>query len=175
MKEFYFVRHGQTDVNTGLLRGDHPHVPLNEIGISQIKRLKENFPDISFRKVCRSPMKRVIQTASILLDEADFSPHDVIEELSECSWNTWVQMEALNFSLKEDHSYRELKEFLSRTERATELLLNNHEPFLVVAHGGIFNALLHHLDIEWTYNVNNGELIHFYQDPDWKIKSLFTP
>jgi probable phosphoglycerate mutase len=174
MKEFYFVRHGQTDVNIGKILGDQPHVPLNETGRTQIQNLKENFPAIDFELVCESPLLRVKQTADILLGADHPTPRVIIDELRECTWHVWCQMESLKFRF-ENHSHKELAHFLDQVERAAEVCRSHEKKLLIVAHGGVYNALLHHLEIKWNRHIENGELAHFTRDEQWSVKSLYVP
>lgn len=174
MKEFYFVRHGQTDVNIGLLEGDHPHVPLNAEGRRQIERLRVNFPKIEFEIICRSPLLRVQETTEILFGKEHPAPCHIIDDLQECSWDVWQQMEKCHFSF-EDHTFDELQLFLDQVKRGVDVLFGHRKSSLVVAHGGVFNALLHHLDIEWNWHAENGQLIRFVKDDRWQIQSLYVP
>ncbi|MCF6137792.1 histidine phosphatase family protein [Pseudalkalibacillus berkeleyi] len=61
----YVVRHGQTDLNKeGRLQG-RLGLPLNEEGVKQAERLREDFVEVEFDFVFSSPQERAIQTGKI--------------------------------------------------------------------------------------------------------------
>lgn len=61
----YVIRHGQTDLNKeGRMQG-RQGLPLNERGIQQAERLRDEFTSISFDYVFSSPQARAVQTAEI--------------------------------------------------------------------------------------------------------------
>lgn len=62
----YIVRHGQTNWNTLNKRQGHTNIPLNETGIKQAKKLKDELKNIKFDYVISSPLDRAIQTAKII-------------------------------------------------------------------------------------------------------------
>jgi len=173
MSEFYFLRHGQTDCNLGLVRGHQPLVPLNETGREQISRLKEGVSTPPIELICRSPLPRVVQTTEIFLGDHP-APHHVLDEIEECTWDEWMAMEAIDFQL-EKATHPDLIAFIARTGEGLEKVLSFKQPLIVVAHGGVFNAFLHHLGIPWTRNAKNGELFHFKKDQTWQFQSLFIP
>lgn len=64
----YFVRHGKTKMNEqGLIQGSS-NISLSELGIKEAKIAKEKLKDIHFDMCISSPLKRTLQTASIIVD-----------------------------------------------------------------------------------------------------------
>jgi uncharacterized phosphatase len=61
----YVIRHGQTDLNKERRMQGRLGFPLNEIGIEQAERLRDELRDIKFDIVYSSPQERAIQTAEI--------------------------------------------------------------------------------------------------------------
>ena len=64
-KEFYFVRHGQTDHNVmeGKDKGDHPaDIPLNAVGRNQALLIEPTIALLPVQTICASPLKRVQET-----------------------------------------------------------------------------------------------------------------
>jgi len=96
MKEFYFIRHGQTDCNKfddgKCYMNDSP---LNKKGKSQAKKtgvyLKEfRMKDKPFDLIISSPKTRAYQTANIIADQIDYigpkgSEIEKVKELKELS------------------------------------------------------------------------------------------
>ena len=61
----YVIRHGQTDLNKERRMQGRSGLPLNEIGIEQAERLRDELGGIKFDIVYSSPQERAIQTAEI--------------------------------------------------------------------------------------------------------------
>ena len=67
----YIIRHGQTELNNRRIiqgRSDHP---LNENGLAQAKQAAVRLSGISFDAVYSSPLIRAIQTAKIIVPDAE--------------------------------------------------------------------------------------------------------
>ena len=62
----YVIRHGQTDLNKERRMQGRWGLPLNEIGIEQAKRLRDELGEVKFDIVYSSPQERAIQTAEIV-------------------------------------------------------------------------------------------------------------
>ena len=61
----YVIRHGQTDLNKERRMQGRLGLPLNEFGIEQANRLRDELREIKFDIVYSSPQERAIQTAEI--------------------------------------------------------------------------------------------------------------
>ena len=66
--KLYFVRHGQTDVNSGAVQSDVAQFDeqLNPTGVSQAEQLAEQLAKIKFDAIISSPSQRAVQTAEII-------------------------------------------------------------------------------------------------------------
>ena len=62
----YVVRHGQTDLNKERKMQGRMGLPLNDYGLEQAQRLKDELLNIDFDFVFSSPQERAIQTAEIV-------------------------------------------------------------------------------------------------------------
>ena len=85
-KNFYFVRHGETDWNhQGLFQG-RKDIPLNENGILQAKQLSKYLKSKNkeFSCIYTSTLQRAIKTAEILGNDFDLSieKSDLLCEIS---------------------------------------------------------------------------------------------
>jgi broad specificity phosphatase PhoE len=81
-KEFYFLRHGETDWNKqGIYTGSND-IPLNETGLKQAERASEILKDYPIKSICISPMWRVRQTARFTIDLFGHVPQ-AIDDLRE--------------------------------------------------------------------------------------------
>ncbi|MBM7578203.1 histidine phosphatase family protein [Jeotgalibacillus terrae] len=62
----YVIRHGQTDLNKERKMQGRMGLPLNETGLEQADKLKDELKDINFDFVFSSPQERAVQTAEIV-------------------------------------------------------------------------------------------------------------
>src|SRR5437899_12962529 len=94
-KEFYFVRHGQTDYNLLADESEHPaHIPLNATGRTQARAIEPIVASLPIKTVCFSPMKRAQETKEIL-SERLVVEYSEIGDLGECSGKVWEKMSGL--------------------------------------------------------------------------------
>ena len=137
-KEFYFVRHGQTDHNLleGPDKGDHTaDISLNEMGKNQAKTIAPLIATLPIQIVVASPMKRAQETKDIITLGLQV-PHYAIDALGECSFGLWKEIRALSL----DSAFPQegqLHSFISRVARGLNEALSLRGPSLIVAHGGI--------------------------------------
>jgi uncharacterized phosphatase len=177
-KEFYFLRHGQTEYNAKDIREDHPaHLPLNDTGRAQAYSVEPFIASLPVKKICCSPMKRAIETRNIAAARLVVE-HEEIFELSECNAIVWDAMEAAgncHHSLVEEP----VKGFFNRVEKGINQALSSHdEPVLIVAHAGVHWALCSLLEItDHDWLIDNCVPVHFYpgQQGEWKAKKLALP
>lgn len=87
-KDFYFFRHGQTDLNVcGVWQGCSSDVVLNATGEEQAKRLAEKVKDLHLTNLYCSPMLRAVQTANIIARGIRlYEPIAIYQNLRECNF-----------------------------------------------------------------------------------------
>ena len=69
-KTFYFIRHGQTDLNLlGIVQGRGVNSPLNANGMRQAQAFYEAYKSIPFDKVYMSTLLRTHQTVQQFVDQ----------------------------------------------------------------------------------------------------------
>lgn len=90
-KEFYFVRHGQTDHNSGKIEGEHLDISLNEMGRKQAAAIEPLIAALPLSLARFSPLKRAKETTDILLCNLALKRLEVAE-FSECTVTTWNHM-----------------------------------------------------------------------------------
>jgi len=167
---FYFLRHGQTDWNReGRLMGQQD-IPLNQVGIKQAQEVASYLKDsqVTIDKIISSPLMRAKQTAEIISNiiNAPINFHAGLKE---------VYFGTAEGKLK---AYENLHEswvggitpegaeswviFKHRVISATIKSLQNDGTTLIVAHGGVYSAIMDFLGFP-------------NQDADNCIPYLFTP
>ena len=162
-KEFYFVRHGQTDHNTLVEQDkiDHsPHVPINETGKLQAAGIEPLIAQLPIHIVCASPMRRAQETKEIVTARLQI-PHHAIDDLGECTSQIWREMVRLGMysSLPEKGVARD---FIDRTRKGINQALELPGTALIVAHGGVHWALCCLMGIEeHEWRLHNCGVVHF--------------
>ncbi len=175
-KEFYFVRHGQTDQN--LLeakdKGDHHGtIPLNEQGRLQARSIEPLIASLRVQTILSSPMRRAQETKEIITERLTV-PYYEIEDLGECSGTLWKGLRELNM----DSPFPEEGEvylFVDRVERGLNQALALSGPVLIIAHGGIHRAICFLMKIEeHDWSLDNCEVVHFLfkDNQKWAAKKL---
>ena len=170
--EFYFVRHGQTDYNIGLIKKDL-NVPLDLVGRQQAEMVKSYVKNhLHIKTICYSPLLRAKQTKDII--NADLGlPEVEIPKLAEGAGGFWFELyRAKNKPVKVSKS---LQNFLDRVTIGLHEALQQPAPVLIVAHGGVYIALCRILNISTNgLPIANCSLMHFYKkDGHWHVKQLF--
>jgi broad specificity phosphatase PhoE len=177
-KSFYFVRHGQTEYNLKrLCAGGKIDAPLNKTGELQAQALQEKLAHITFGKVVCSPMLRARQTAQFATTKELLFEVDLREwELGDLEGVSFEQFDIFvaNLSSSVPIPNGESKElFFQRSLKAINKALHEHgEDILIVAHGGIYAALIEALGLPGD-DIGNAQLIRFHYDNDsWHVIKL---
>lgn len=170
-KEFYFIRHGQTDHN--ILKSKQPEdISLNDTGRAQAQAIEPIIATLPVKAVCSSPMKRVQETKALITPRIEV-PHHTIDYFSECSGKIWREMVAHGMFCPPP-AEGEARLFMDAIrEGINQALLLPGSP-LIVAHGGTHWALCCMMGItshEWA--IGNCALIHFHcNHGKWTAKKL---
>ena len=175
-KEFYFVRHGQTNHNLleGKDKGDHPDdISLNETGKNQAKLIQSIISALPIKTVCSSPLKRAQETREIITSGLQVN-HCAVNELGECSAEIWREM--TQFTMYSSLPIGGIvHQFVNQVRSGINQALSLPGPSLVVAHGGVHWAICCLMGIdrhEWS--INNCIPVHFSlgNDGKWSAKRL---
>lgn len=173
--KIWLTRHGQTKLNKERRMQGRTDEPLNETGIWQAEKAREEVRGVSFDAVYASPLKRAVKTASIIggvsagevlidkrLIEVDFGPYELRKYYLLGPWMTafWTLPEVIP-------APRGVETIRSMVERSAsflrELEEKPYENVLVVCHGGIIRALAGYLTdrksgIVWRPHPHNCEI-----------------
>ncbi|HID24012.1 MAG TPA: histidine phosphatase family protein, partial [Planctomycetaceae bacterium] len=90
-RHLFLVRHGATDENVAQpyrLQGQRVDPPLNELGRRQAERTAELLRDRPIRHAFSSPLRRAVETATIIVAAHGLEVSRV-EELIECDVGRW--------------------------------------------------------------------------------------
>ncbi|MCI5052034.1 MAG: histidine phosphatase family protein [Simkaniaceae bacterium] len=167
-KDFYFIRHGETDHNVagGMLVGDHPeHEPLNARGQEQAQAAEPIIAKLPFTTICSSPLLRVQQTKKLICPTWD-GAHHMIDELGECTGAIWLKM-------AKGESHPDVTQFMERVCAGVNQALEHPGPVLIVAHGGIHFTLCHKMGISGhSWKIGNCQPVHFTYNKGWSATKI---
>ena len=168
-KEFYFIRHGQTDHNIleENQRGDdHEDIPINETGRKQALQIEPIISSLPIQTICSSPFKRAAQTREIITKNLPLI-HHTIHDLSECSTEIWEEMARRGIDSPPQEG--SIRQFMDRVGAGINQALLLPGPPLVVAHGGVHWALCCLMGIEnHGWSIGNCVPVHFFVGPEGK-------
>lgn len=161
-KTFYFIRHGQTDLNLrGIVQGRGVNSPLNEMGRKQAAAFFQAYQNIPFDKVYTSTLLRTHETVAAFT--AAGIPTEQLAGLDEISWGVYEGMEQdesimagfkalvdqwrnnmLDVAVEHGESPNAL---VKRQQEAMQYMLSqeDEELVLVCLHGRALRILLCHL------------------------------
>lgn len=170
-KEFYFIRHGQTDYNLLGNKVDHPDVPLNAFGRVQAQKIEPLITSLDINTICFSPFKRAKETKDIITSKLSAKEWE-IPHLGECSLNVWQEMTNLGSKALSCTS-KTVQEFMQQVIIGVNQALDKEGTILIVAHGGIHWALCCLMNVDEEWMIDNCVPVHFsYNEDKWTAKKL---
>jgi hypothetical protein len=164
-REFYFIRHGQTDHNCGNIQGEHLDISLNETGRNQAIEIEPIIAALPLHSAYISPLKRAKETSEILLGNITLEKFEIVE-FSECTVSIWNEM-------RQNEKTSQVCQFLQTVNLGLKQVFVKKEPSLIIAHGGIYFAICKMLGIPGDGIIDNCVPILFYFDEKtnlWKMK-----
>ncbi|MBO0765020.1 MAG: histidine phosphatase family protein [Hyphomicrobiaceae bacterium] len=157
-RSFYFLRHGQTDWNLEGRYQGHSDIPLNATGIAQAHAAAECLTNVPIDRIVASPLIRAIATAAIVAEKLQ-KPIHIDRGLMERNFGSFdglvIHDVKAQHGLRPDQSSRDVlpqdadpfHEILDRIPPVVGKWMISHpnELLLFVGHGGVFDAIHHHL------------------------------
>ena len=167
-KEFYFLRHGETDWNRNSLAMGQTDIPLNERGILQAKNVALFLKNIEIASVAASPLIRARYTAEIV---ADKRPITMVDDFKEASWGimeakpigdgAWINNWRNGGAIENGELY---SVFAKRIINGLNKVLALPTPVLIVSHGVVYWVISHALQLP-AMDLKNCSLI-YHRPPD---------
>lgn len=184
----WITRHGQTNLNKDKLMQGLTDEPLNDIGIGQAIDKRKEIGNICFDAVYSSPLKRAVQTASIIggIREVDVIKDDRIIEVDFGDYEL-KKYTGLGFSMTKywllpevfrcPDSVESISSMVKRSQSfLKDIESKDYKNVLIVCHGGIIRSLCGYLEdkkngIKWRPKPNNCE-IRIYESNKGKHKFI---
>lgn len=177
--EIYIVRHGETVANRKNELQGYYDTPLTEQGNKQAKTVASELSDGMFDMLFSSPLKRALDTAKILAQEAntDIRIAEQLKEICYGDWegkakdnlrslDSWDDREADKYHFRHPGSFRETpgESYAAIYDRVvgffSGLWSTGYERVLVVTHLGVLRNLKKHFE-----NCTDVESVAFSPDP----------
>ena len=154
LKEFYFIRHGQTDANLNrFMAGGKMDIPINQTGLEQARQASLKLSEIVPRMgaICTSPMTRAKQTARMFSAVYDCKIV-TIEELREWDIGEWEgvpfhTIESAFFGSEDPPGGETRAAFRERVRLGLQSSAQHPGPHLLVGHGGVWRAIQEALEM----------------------------
>lgn len=163
---FYFIRHGETEANRQeVLAGSGLDYPLNANGHQQAEHLSGMIDQLIPHPIARlyaSNMKRAQQTADYV-SKAVGLPLQTVPDFREWHLGEWegkgyAQYSHLLLEGGEPQTGESRRTFYDRVGGAWREVHSEREPYIIVAHGGVWLALQDILKIP-RFAVSNCDLV----------------
>lgn len=145
---FYFIRHGETQWNNERRIMGQRDIPLNSTGIAQAHQASQRLRDLGIERLVSSPLQRAKNTADIIGSDLNLTT-EINEDLSEICWGEWEgkTIDAGYDLEKWVNGWTPLGAesctvFQQRVIKAFSIVLNTTEKTLIVAHNGVYRALM---------------------------------
>lgn len=159
MKEFYMIRHGETELNRlGIVQGRGIDSDLNDVGRAQAAAFYTHYKKVKFDKIYTSTLKRTHQTVQQFIDLG--LPWEKLSGLDELAWGLWEgqpnteesriafkviveQWQAGNYDAKFEGG-ESPNEVARRLNEALQLILSNkdEQQVLICMHGRAMRLFL---------------------------------
>ena len=184
LRDFIFLRHGETDWNLeGRIQGNLD-IELNATGLEQAEAARIRLKDVSLSAIIASPLARARVTAEIVAQD---HPHELILEanLAEAQFGEmqgqvhqhWsADWRAGKMSPKGGESFADFSTRVMQGLESSLTQVSNHTALpLVVAHGGVFWAICKSLNIDADPLIANALPIEVYfENAQWQIRPMMA-
>lgn len=150
----YYIRHGETDYNIEFKLQGHLDIPLNENGIRQAERARDELQDLKIDIIYSSPLSRARQTAEIINEKhgSKLVFDDRIKEVfggplqGECM-KKWSKEKLDRVHVNpESFGAESIAHLCMRVEEFFKEIENSDKNILIVSHGGVYRALYRYLN-----------------------------
>ncbi|WP_420546841.1 histidine phosphatase family protein [Curvivirga sp.] len=181
--DFLFVRHGETDWNLqGRIQG-HTDIELNETGLQQAYDAANLLAQVDISYIVTSPLVRAKKTAEIIRlthDVPFYEEDDLREAMFGAAQGQARQGWAADWRAGEycPEGAESFLQFQQRVIRGLGVSLahssqNQKGLPLIVAHGGVYWAICHALDIGGELDIPNATPVRLYtKQGKWHMKPL---
>ncbi|MDF2550107.1 MAG: hypothetical protein K0S07_1174 [Chlamydiales bacterium] len=184
LKDFYFVRHGQTDWNVRQLCQGQTDIELNSQGMKEAQAVAQKLQSLHFDAIYSSHLKRAEQTAQIIREHLGARSYslELVEDLQERYWGSLEgdSSEKMYAFEREESAFtpsdyqktqvESLSQFKERIVAGINACLKKSAFPLIVSHGRVFYTLCQLLGIGQVKQLPNAWVTHCQpHQSGWRI------
>lgn len=162
---FFYARHGETDWNVERLFIGQTDVPLNERGLDQAETLAAAALDRGITAIYTSPLKRALQTASIVAAKLRVPVH-IVDDLAEVGLGALegTQETQVDFFAQWENGNLPIDVetyagFQRRVIDAVASIIQKSSIALVISHSAVYYALSQRLGRSTQSETPNAKLV----------------
>ncbi|MBS1206809.1 MAG: putative phosphoglycerate mutase [Proteobacteria bacterium] len=175
MKEIIFIRHGQSEWQSGITKDRNSN--LTQVGIEQAQALGSylrKYIDIKSYQIISSPLKRSLQTCDHALYVTDNENKIVDSDFQEASFHVRGGLTLPHdfyptFNSKVSSEY---KQFKSKIRLALNRVISQNDKTIIFSHGGVIKTALriHCGSDSFCTEIDNCSITHFvFKDNFWLL------
>ncbi len=191
MTELILIRHGETEYNREMRFLGHMHLPLNEEGREQARKLMPVIADEMPDRIYCSDLERCVETAQIILPGRDIEYTGALREMDfgvfeGLTYSEIKEQHADELSLWENnragHRITGGESFTDMAERVLEqmrIITGQREgKYVIISHSGCIRTILSHYILgtvgdTWRFMVDNCKVSRLVTGDDYAyLKSL---
>lgn len=187
-KNFFFVRHGETDWNRDKRIQGQSDIPLNDLGREQARSLVPFLSSLKLERAFSSDLSRAFETAQIALTDSPLkiekdirfreahlgeaeglTPEEIIEKFSLEDLNRWRSYEELDLDFAYPKGESKRKIMVRIRDTILDLAQNSSEQNIVLfGHGIVMRALTHAFNqgTEWDLQLFSNGSVHKFEWSD---------
>ncbi len=194
-KKIYLVRHGKLNLGNEKRYIGITDLFLDPMGIEQAYNLKSFFQHMTIDKVYTSPLKRCLQTSTIICEDKS-QEFTVVNEFTEINMGLWenapIESIKKNFPKSFENRGENIVSFIPPQGESFQqlsdrvlfafnrIMKNDFKTIIIVAHAGVNRVLLSYIfgaslqnifSIRQPYGCIN-ELIFHDENAKWQYKQL---
>lgn len=156
MKQLYFVRHGESELNFKRIFAGQIDTPLTDKGRAQARAVGATAKDYDFDLIVSSPLIRALETAQIIAKAIGYPTEEIIvngvfkeHDMGSLAGKSWDGYSEFENGFTDMESWDEL---LKRAKSGLDFLKSQPEDtILLVGHGAFARALATIIDPSRDY------------------------
>ena len=150
----YFIRHGETDYNKACRLQGQLDIPLNENGIAQAEKARDELANFHFDIIYSSSLVRAKKTAEIVNEKHNVQIvyEDRLKEINggemqgKCLKDWTSEMHEDFNKNRKNLGAETVEQFCERVESFYKEIENSNKDILIVAHGGVYRAIYKYIN-----------------------------
>lgn len=172
VKQFYMIRHGETEANAAQIMAGWTDSPLTETGRQQARKTQKIFLNLEIRPtaIIHSNLSRAKETAEIINQVLNIDLHedpDLAEmNAGDMEGQPYETVRPLFEGWPIIKNAEHPQEFFDRVKRAKRKALSMNGPVLIVCHGGVMRAFGEIYGISAPSKFKNAHLHDFHPNDE---------